>query len=191
MKRLFFVIAALLIAVIIYDVQQYFFATTDIETNNKARKTIDYYFTRFDMMSFQAQGQPQYEIRGEHLAHSQDQKVSEIMQPSMKSFDLDETIKSELNANYAELAHTPNTLNLSGNVKLLDNSQTQLTTEYLHANLNTKEIKTNRHVFIQSPTGHMQSTGMNGRLDDGYLRLHSNVQTIYQTPTSTAGATTP
>ncbi|WMP16864.1 LPS export ABC transporter periplasmic protein LptC [Thiothrix lacustris] len=44
----------------------------------------------------------------------------------------------------------------------------------------TREISTDAEVFITSPSGTTQSTGLTAKLDDNLLKLDSNVRSTYQ-----------
>lgn len=185
LKTLFFVLIALVIAVIAHDARE-LFAPTSIEGSQKQRETVDYYFNDFEMVAFQEQGNPQYSVQGQHLTHSQTTETSRITKPDINSFSADGAItEAHLSAQNAELNHQANILELRNKVILLNGSDTEqtltLNTEFLHANLATKHITTNQKVLIHAPNGLLEGTGMDSYLDQESLRLHSDVQTIYQT----------
>lgn len=56
----------------------------------------------------------------------------------------------------------------------------KLHTDHLLYDQATREISTDAEVFITSPSGTMQSTGLTAKLDDHLLRLDSNVRSTYQ-----------
>lgn len=55
-----------------------------------------------------------------------------------------------------------------------------LHTDHLLYDQATKEISTDAEVFITSPSGTMQSTGLTAKLDQDLLRFDSNVRSTYQ-----------
>jgi lipopolysaccharide export system protein LptC len=56
----------------------------------------------------------------------------------------------------------------------------KLHTDHLLYDQTTREITTDAEVFITSPNGTMQSTGLTAKLDDNLLRFDSNVRSTYQ-----------
>jgi len=56
----------------------------------------------------------------------------------------------------------------------------KLHTDHLLYDQVTREITTDAEVFITSPNGTMQSTGLTAKLDDNLLRFDSNVRSTYQ-----------
>lgn len=56
----------------------------------------------------------------------------------------------------------------------------KLHTDHLLYDQTTREITTDADVFITSPNGTMQSTGLTAKLDDNLLRFDSNVRSTYQ-----------
>lgn len=55
-----------------------------------------------------------------------------------------------------------------------------LHTDHLLYDQATREISTDAEVFITSPSGTMQSTGLTAKLDEDLLRFDSNVRSTYQ-----------
>ena len=58
----------------------------------------------------------------------------------------------------------------------------ELQTEQLLYNLSTREISTPSKIELTSPAGHLQATGLLGKLNEDYLRLNANVRATYQLP---------
>ena len=63
----------------------------------------------------------------------------------------------------------------------IDTSQGfKLRTDHLLYDQATREISTDAEVFMTSPSGTMQSSGLTAKLNDNLLKLDSNVRSTYQ-----------
>jgi lipopolysaccharide export system protein LptC len=64
--------------------------------------------------------------------------------------------------------------------KITTSTGFKLQSDHLLYDQATREISTDAEVFMTSPTGTMQSTGLTAKLDDQLLRLDSHVRSTYQ-----------
>ncbi|WP_040848815.1 LPS export ABC transporter periplasmic protein LptC [Thiofilum flexile] len=185
MKRVFFVVLILVAVLMLLDVRQYIAPTATPPSTATKPDVIDYYFNSFTLQSYNTAGQRSYEIQGQHLKHWQAQQMSSIIAPYLQSFTAPGNLESILQAQEAMLDHKNRQLALNHAVKVEYLPQSAdvitLTTEQLEADLNNKLITTTRHVMIQSPEAVIQATGLEAKLNEAYLRLPANVQSVYQT----------
>lgn len=56
----------------------------------------------------------------------------------------------------------------------------EIVTDQLYFDQRTQEIFTESEVFITSPSGTMQSTGLQGKLNENILKFNANVRSTYQ-----------
>lgn len=185
MKKVFFIVLALVAVLLLMDVRQYISPTSTTPAQAKKPDVIDYYFSDFTLQSYTQQGQRQHEVSGQHLKHWQAQEASSIIAPRLQSFTQQGQLESTLKADEAQLDHKNDQLTLNQAVEIRYEPTTAdaitLTTDQLKADLNNKLITTERHVLIRSPEAMIQSTGLEARLNEAYLRLPANVQSVYQT----------
>lgn len=185
MKKVFFVVLILVAVLMLLDVRQYIAPSETSATNANKPDVIDYYFNDFTLQSYNTAGQRSYEVTGQHLKHWQAQQTSSIITPHLQSFTDQGQIESVIQAQEAVLEHKLNQLTLKQavNVQYAPQSSDALTlmTEQLQADLNNKLITTTSHVMIRSTQATIQSTGLEAKLNEAYLRLPANVQSVYQT----------
>jgi LPS export ABC transporter protein LptC len=184
MKQVFFIVLALVAALMLMDVRQYIIPSTSNTNQSTKPDVIDYYFSDFTLQSYNSVGIRQHEVAGQHLKHWQAQEKSTINLPQLQSFSEQGQLESTLQASEAILEHKIDHLTLNQAVKIQYAPNTgrdlTLTTDQLQADLNNKLITTDRHVVIQSPEVIMQATGLEAKLNEAFLRLPANVQSVYQ-----------
>lgn len=184
MKHLLTLIAALLIILLITQLEDYL-GQTDISRLTMEKDQIDYYLADFSVMAVANDGTVSYELAGRHLSHWQAQKQSLIIAPQIRGEGKTADERLQLRADEARIDQNTRIAELDGNVQVLKPASGQqeefrLQTARLSYNMQSREIFTAEPVSITSPSGTMQSTGLAGKLDENLLRFNANVRSTYQ-----------
>jgi LPS export ABC transporter protein LptC len=186
MKNLLILVLAVVLIVALSQLETYFTQPNRILPIIDKSK-VSYYLADFSLQQFDAQGQASYAVTAKHLSHWQGEKRSEIIQPLITGHGKTAEEQIITRADLAQFDHSQQQADLSGHISV-EQSHTntaqgfKLQTEQLRYNLTTREISTNSKIELTSPAGHLQATGLLGKLNEDYLRLNANVRATYQLP---------
>ena len=186
MKNALILVLAIMLIVALSQLETYFTQPSQILPIIDKSK-VSYYLADFALQQFDAQGKQSYAVSAKHLSHWQAEKRSEIIQPLITGQGKTAEDNIVTRADVAEFDHTQQQAQLSGHVSVEQNSVNaaqgfKLQTEQLLYNLSTREISTPSKIELTSPAGHLQATGLLGKLNEDYLRLNANVRATYQLP---------
>ncbi|MFZ1569630.1 MAG: LPS export ABC transporter periplasmic protein LptC [Thiolinea sp.] len=186
MKFLLVLVSVLLVVILLHNLEDYL-TRPEPEKPNQDYVAVDYYLSEFSLSAITATGAVSHTMNGLYLAYSQDTKVSNIVMPRITSKETQSTQAVDaatLTADEAVMHHDTQEADLNGNVRLHMASQANnafdLQTSFLHYRFADQQLSTDQAVSITSPQLVLQGTGLEAKLDAAYLRLNSNVKSIYQ-----------
>lgn len=186
MRYLLVLVSGMVAVMLLYNLENYL-ASPEPTRATQDYAAIDYYLTGFSLSAVNAAGSLSHTVDGQYLAYSEDRKSSFIVKPRIASKDTASQQPADavtLTAEEATFDHKDNTARLNGNVRLhvanAGMSQMDLQTAFLTYRLADHHVSTDQPVSITSPQLVLQGTGLDAKLDEAYLRLNSNVKSIYQ-----------
>lgn len=156
----------------------------EIHAKTKEENRISSYFTGFSLIATDPQGNREYSLSGKHLSHRSGADKSEILSPHMVSFRSDGSQDTEINAEEGFIAHDSDIVTLVGSVNLIsanNDETTKLDTETLTYHSRDQYVETDADVKITSGSSVLTGKGMDSRLKDNILRIHSNVHSTFKT----------
>lgn len=150
----------------------------------KQERLIDYYLTDFSILNTYKDGSMRYLLKGQNLVHQQSSGASKIIKPIIQARDLDNNTIT-LTAKQAAQDKKDAPILLSDAVNVIKDSPNpqenfELKTSDLTYNPTSREIYSSAAVNFRSPTGNMQGTGFNTKLDEEELRILSNVRAKFK-----------
>lgn len=180
--RYWFLLPLLLAVVIIIDrVEEPTMIATE-ETINMSETRSDYYMSEFSTRKFAANGQVEYIVSGETLAHFPDDDRSEVVAPSIE-LHRPEAIWHIQSSN-GRFDTSPNLFTLEGDVVVNRHREgsapVTIKTSRLTVATDDNVVSTDEVIEILAPTWHLQATGLSSTIDEGTLELHSNVTGRYE-----------
>jgi len=188
MSRLFFrywfLLPLLLLVVVILDRVEEPTTIATEETINMRETRSDYYIAEFSTRKFDADGQLEYIVHGDTLAHYPDDDRSEVVAPRIELHRPDAIW--QIQSSKGRFDTDPNLFTLEGNVVV--NRQREgsapvtIKTSSLTVATDTNIVNTDQVIEIVAPTWRLQATGLSSAIDDGKLSLHANVSGRYEVP---------
>ncbi|MDR0769810.1 MAG: LPS export ABC transporter periplasmic protein LptC [Burkholderiales bacterium] len=156
------------------------------------RHTPDLFIKNFHATQFSADGAPQQQLSAVRAEHFPDDESVVLEQPHIV-LQTPGQPHFTLTASTAQLSGNRQDLHLRGNVVAvrdapsadarqdgLPNEPLTLHTEYLHVRPNDNTVRTDRKVSLESPSGRIESVGMDFDRNTRIIKLHSNVQGTFQ-----------
>jgi lipopolysaccharide export system protein LptC len=188
MSRLFFrywfLLPLLLVVVIILDRIEEPTTVATEETINMSETQSDYYMAEFSTRKFDANGQLEYIVNGETLAHYPVDDRSEIVAPRIELHRPDAIW--QIQSRSGRFDTDPNLFSLEGDVVVYRQREGSdpitIKTSSLTVATDTNIVNTNQAIEIVAPTWRLQATGLSSAIDDGKLALHSQVSGHYEVP---------
>ena len=188
MSRLFFrywfLLPLLLAVVIIVDRVEEPTTITTEDTINMSETRSDYYMAEFSTRKFDADGQIEYIVHGDTLAHYPDDDRSEVVAPRIELHRPDATWQIE--SRTGRFDTDPGLFTLEGDVVVnrqrAGSAPVTIKTTSLTVSTDTNVVNTDQVIEILAPTWRLQATGLSSAIDDGKLALHSDVSGRYEVP---------
>lgn len=149
---------------------------------NTTQSKLSYYFTQFSMISTNADGLIEYKLIGKHFSRWSGKETSEIVDPQLTSFNKQQE-STNMTAEKAVMLHQKDNLELQGSVDIRNfnsDSSSVLKTDLLRYHSNERWIETDSHVTLTSDLSIMSGKGMDSKLDENTLRIHSNVLSTFK-----------
>lgn len=186
MKRLWVIVVGIIVALILHNLNDYLLVSTAQNTQSpRADNAISYYFSDFNTLRTDHNGQPLYQLSGNHLTHRDQLQQSLINNPVITQQRYSDQHSSTLRADKAVMDHQQDRLELTGHVSYQKQQGTgntlHLQTDELEYRPNEQQLQTDRAILINNNSTVVQSTGMTAHLNDDNLELHSNVRITYET----------
>jgi lipopolysaccharide export system protein LptC len=168
-----------------------------IEPPSSGRSTVqhqtpDLFIKNFHATQFDANGAPQQQLKAvlaEHFPH--DGSIN-LEQPDIILLNPGQP-RLTLTANHAQLSGDRKDLHLHGNVtavreespvnarqKDLPSEPMTLRTEYLHVRPDENVVQTHQKASLESPSGRIESIGMEVHRESSIIKLHSDIQGTFQ-----------
>lgn len=151
---------------------------------------VSHYFTRFSLSSINPEGIVEYRLFGQHFSRWSGKDWSEILEPHLVTFSTDaadnnkEKQSTDMTAKKGIMRHEQDILELQKAVVIKDLSSdpiSTLKTELLYYHPEKKWIDTDVQVTFTSDSSVLMGTGMDSKLDENILRIHSNVHSTFKT----------
>ena len=182
-SRYWLIVPLLLLAIVVRDWVESDTSTIEIEdTIDMSATKSDYYLEQFKSRKYDADGNIEYIVSGETLAHYPTDNRSEITAPSLVMHG--KSIEWNINSETGELKQNPSVFTLLGNVIVkrtsTGGSPVTMRTEEISINTDENEVLTDKPVEIVSETWHLRSIGLQSSLDEGKLNLLSSVTGHYE-----------
>ena len=174
------------------------------DTINMSDTHSDYYMSDFRARRFGADGQIEYIVTGETLAHYPLDDHSKITAPRLELRR--ENVLWLVESERGRYDPTPDLFTLRGDVVIkrtlqpsdsrsvesdsaelqtLDKDVLVMTTNSLRIATNSNVVETDEMVNITAPTWQLQATGLRTAIDEGQLKLLSDVTGRYDMPVDT------
>ena len=154
----------------------------DDKNSNTTQSKLSYYFTQFSMISTDANGSIEYNLVGKHFSHWTGRESSEIVNPQLTSFSSQKE-STNMTAEKAVMLQQKDNLELQGSVNIRNfssDSSSVLKTDLLRYHSKERLIETDSHVTLTSDSSIMSGKGMDSKLDENTLRIHSNVLSTFK-----------
>lgn len=145
----------------------------------------DYYMADFRSRKYSSDGEIEYTVEGDTLAHYPHNDRSEITAPRVELHR--ENTTWQIRSDKGQFDTDPDLFTLAGDVtiKRLSGSGSDpvmIRTSTLTVATESNEVATDARIEITAPSWHLQATGMKSALDDGKLSLLSGVTGRYEVP---------
>ena len=153
------------------------------QSNTVSESKLSYYFTQFSMISTNDIGTMEYKLSGKHFSHWSEKDVSEVVEPLLFSYDSQKK-STKMTADKAVIQHKKDSLELQGSVNIKNfssDSSSLLETDLLRYHSSKRWIETDSQVTLTSDSSTITGKGMDSKLDENTLRIHSNVLSIFET----------
>jgi lipopolysaccharide export system protein LptC len=157
-----------------------------------SRHTPDLFIKNFHATQFNADGVPQQQLTAALAEHFPDNGLIELEQPQIILQSPGQP-RFTLTSKRAQLSGDRQDLHLRGSVTAvrdapsggsrqegLPSEPLTLHTEYLHVRPNDNIVRTDHKVSMESPSGRVESVGMELNRNTNIIKLHSNVQGTFQ-----------
>ncbi len=182
-SRYWLLIPLLVLAIVVRDWVETSTDATEIEaTIDMSETQSDYYLEDFTTRKYDTNGEIQYEVRGNSLAHYPDDNSSEISRPTMVMHRDD--ARWEINSRTGELAQSTGVFTLIGDVMVLREAQQsapiQMKTSRLSVLTDGNQVVTDEPIEIISENWELRSVGLQSTLEAGKLNLLSQVTGHYE-----------
>ena len=156
-------------------------ATIDMRTTQS-----DYYLEQFRTRRFSPDGEIEYQVQGETLAHFPDDDRSEIVEPRLEVRR--EEVTWLIESERGRFDPQPSLFTMNGNVSVkrhLGSEQAtalSISTESLRIATDDNLVETDALVRIDAPGWNIQALGMRTAINEGRLTLLSRVSGRFEAP---------
>ncbi len=157
----------------------------DVEETIDMRETrSDYYMADFSSRKYDNQGQMEYTVQGETLAHYPFSDRSEITKPRVALHR--EGVQWQIQSDNGVFDTNPDLFTLQGDVivqrSTADSNPVTIRTSSLTVATESNEVSTEAVIEIIAPAWRLQATGLKSAIDQGKLTLLSEVTGRYEVP---------
>lgn len=146
----------------------------------------DYYLEQFSTRKFDANGNIEYEVTGNTLAHYPIDDRSEITEPSVILHR--DQVQWKIDSTLGELIKNPSVFTLHGDVVVTRETQDAepviMRTEAISIHTDENEVRTDKPIEIVAQTWHLRSIGLQSSLNEGKLNLLSAVTGRFEVGTN-------
>jgi len=183
-SRYWLLVPLLLLAVVIRDwVEKAPEEVIEIEETIDMRATqSDYYLEQFNTRKFDSQGNIEYQVTGQSLAHYPIDDRSEINKPSVVLHR--ESVQWKIDSALGELQKDPAIFTLHGDVVVKRESDNgdpvTMRTDQISILTDDNEVRTDKPIEIVAKTWQLRSIGLQSSLNEGKLNLLSGVTGRYE-----------
>ncbi|MGQ7842982.1 LPS export ABC transporter periplasmic protein LptC [Granulosicoccus sp. 3-233] len=154
------------------------------ETIDMRETRSDYYMADFQSRKYDANGQIEYTVRGDTLAHYPHDDRSEITSPRVELHR--EGAQWQIESDSGLFDTDPDLFTLQGNVIVKRQAETAdpltIRTSTLTVATESNEVSTEARIEISAPTWRLQANGLKSAIDQGKLTLLSDVIGRYEVP---------
>ena len=182
--RYWFLLPLLLAVVVIIDRVEEPTSIATEETIDMSETRSDYYMAEFSTRKFGADGQVEYIVHGETLAHFPDDDRSEVVAPRIE-LHRPEALW-QIQSSKGRFDTDPDLFTLEGNVILNRHREgsapVTVRTSRLMVATDDNIVSTDQPIVIEAPSWRLEATGLSSAIDDGKLDLHSAVSGRYEVP---------
>ena len=157
----------------------------DVEETIDMRETrSDYYMADFSSRKYDNQGQVEYTVQGETLAHYPRSDRSEVTEPRVELHR--EGVQWQIQSNNGIFDTNPDLFTLQGDVivkrSTANSDMVTIHTSSLTVATESNEVSTDAMIEISAPAWRLQATGLKSAIDQGKLTLLSDVTGRYEVP---------
>ena len=157
----------------------------DVEETIDMRETrSDYYMADFSSRKYDNQGQVEYTIQGETLAHYPRSDRSEVTEPRVELHRAG--VQWQIQSNNGIFDTNPDLFTLQGDViverSTANSDLVTIRTSSLTVATESNEVSTDAMIEISAPAWRLQATGLKSAIDQGKLTLLSDVTGRYEVP---------
>ena len=182
-SRYWLLVPLLLLAIVIRDWVETTPTLVEVEeTIDMSQTESDYYLEQFKTRKFDMQGNIEYEVTGQTLAHYPVDDRSEITKPSLVLHR--DAVRWEVDSTLGSLEKNPAIFKLQGDVVVKRESPTgeplTIRTEELSILTDDNEVRTDKPIEIVAQTWQLRSVGLQSSLNEGKLNLLSSVSGRYE-----------
>lgn len=184
LSRYWLLLPLLIIVVVVLDRVEEPKAFELEETINMRETRSDYYLSEFRSRKYDANGQIEYTIVGDTLAHYPNNDRSEITAPRVELNR--EGARWRIESNSGLFDTNPDLFTLHGNVVVTRQSgaadPVTIRTNTLTVATESNEVSTDASIEISAQTWRLQAKGLKSAIDQGKLTLLSDVIGRYEVP---------
>ena len=156
-----------------------------IETTIDMRASqADYYLEAFETRKFDVEGNPQYVMKGDTLSHYPEDDRSVIVEPRLVVYRND--VVWQMSSPRGVFTPQPDTFVLDGEVSMLrsgsgSDEDVKLETSNVVVMTEANKVTTDQPITVTAENWQLRSIGLESNIDDGTLKLLSNVTARYET----------
>ncbi len=182
-SRYWLLVPLLVLAIVIRDWVETTPENIEVEdTIDMSATKSDYYLEDFNTKKYNENGQLEYLVTGQTLAHYPIDDRSEITDPSLVFYR--DAIEWKIDSALGEFEQNPSMFTLHGNVVVRresdDGAPVIMRTEAISILTDANEVRTDKPIEIVSQTWQLRSVGLQSSLDKGKLNLLSTVTGRYE-----------
>ncbi len=154
------------------------------ETIDMRETRSDYYMSEFRSRKYDVNGQIEYTVTGDTLAHYPHNDRSEITAPRVELHR--EGAQWQIESNSGLFDTNPDLFTLNGNVivkrQAVATDPLTIRTDSLTVATESNEVSTDAKIEISAPTWQVRAVGLKSAIDQGKLTLLSDVIGRYEVP---------
>jgi len=182
-RGVFFSLVALLVAWASIWLNDAWISRQKSDSVEAKESKVSHYFTHFSLTSSNDVGEVEYKLFGQHFSRWSGKDWSEVLKPHLVSFS-EGNKSTDMTADRAIMHDEQDVLELHDSVIIKDSSSDPpsiLKTELLDYHPEKKWVETDSQVIFTSGSSVLTGKGMDSKLDENILRIHSNVHSTFET----------
>jgi len=182
-SRYWLLVPLIVLAIVIRDWVETTPENVEVEaTIDMSATKSDYYLEEFNTKKYDTNGELEYLVTGQTLAHYPIDDWSKITEPSLVFYR--DAIEWKIDSALGELKQNPSMFTLHGEVVVRretdDSSPVIMRTEAISILIDANEVRTDKPIEIVSENWQLRSIGLQSSLDKGKLNLLSTVTGRYE-----------